>query len=73
MNELEKILNDSETPKPAEPKPPKQVEKPTPAANKATGLADQERAIAAASVGSVVFRSAATFLATRLETRKFQV
>jgi hypothetical protein len=73
MNELEKILNESETPKPTEPKAPKPVEKPTPAANKANGLAAQEKAIAAASVGGVVFRSPVAFLATSLENKKIKI
>jgi hypothetical protein len=43
------------------------VEKPTAAGRKATTLAAQEKAIAAASVGSTVFRSAATYLAINTE------
>ena len=69
MNELEKILNKSDNPKLAETEKTKQAEKPTPAANKANAIIAQGKAIAAASTGSPVFRSAATFLAASLEVR----
>lgn len=63
MNELEKILNGPESPKPAEVTIPIQITKPTAAANKAHCLTDQENSIAAASVGSHIYRSPATYLA----------
>jgi len=72
MNELEKLLNEPQSPKVIEADIPKQIEKPTPAANKANALIAQDKAIAAASVGSPVFRTAAAFLATSLATGGFQ-
>ena len=63
MNELEKLLNQPEGPKPTDTAIPKVIEKPTAAAMKASTLSDQDQAIAAASVGSSVYRSAATYLA----------
>jgi hypothetical protein len=72
MNNLEKVLNEPVVLKPAETEKPKQVEKPTPAANKASALLAQEKALAAASTGSPVFRTAAQYLATSQEIRSCQ-
>ena len=72
MNELEKLLNKPEGSKPIELESPKLIEKPTPAANKARGLAAQDDAIALASVGSAIYRSAAALLAANSEIRSPQ-
>jgi hypothetical protein len=63
MSDLAKLLNEPETLNPTESIIPKQITKPTAAANKAHCLADQDICVAAASVGSHIFRSAATYLA----------
>jgi hypothetical protein len=70
MNKLETLLNEPEAPKLPVTESPKPVEKPTAAASKANTLDAQERAIAAASVGSAVFRSAAAYLAVNTEHQK---
>ncbi len=72
MNELEKLLNKPEGSKLIELESPKPIEKSTPAANRARGLAAQDDAIALASVGSAVFRSAAALLAVNSEIRGSQ-
>jgi hypothetical protein len=63
MNELEKILNAPESPIPTEVVIPKPIVKPTPAANRANGLAAQDDTIASASIGSRIYRSASNYLA----------
>ncbi|MEI6148976.1 MAG: hypothetical protein WCS01_07760 [bacterium] len=72
MNELEMLLNKTDGTKQTATESPKKVAKPTAAANKANGLADQEKAIAAASIGGAVFRSAAAFLAATPPVRGYQ-
>lgn len=62
MNDLDKLLNEPEAPKLIETVIPKQITKPTAAANKAHCLAEQDNSIAAASVGGAVFRSSKTLL-----------
>ena len=61
MNDLDKLLNHPEVPILAENAIPKLKEKPTAAANKANTLAAQDSTIAAASVGSPLFKSAKDF------------
>ncbi|MEI8352336.1 MAG: hypothetical protein WCG36_08490, partial [bacterium] len=72
MSELDRLLNNPEGSKQTEIKIPKVMEKPTAAANKANGLADQEKTISSASVGSSVFRSAATYLADNPVIKGYQ-
>jgi hypothetical protein len=69
MNNLEKMLNDPVVPTPHDHEKAKLVEKPTPAANRASALLAQEKTIAAASTGSSIFRTAAQYLATSQEVR----
>jgi len=64
MNDLDKLLN--------EPQVPQLKEKPTAAANKAAILIAQEKAIADASVGSRVFKSAKDFLANNIEVTGYK-
>lgn len=75
MSKLETLLNDPASPTLTETAVPQltgtlttePIAKPTAASNKANTLAAQDRAIAAASVGSAVFRSAAAYLAINTE------
>jgi len=67
MNELEKILNEPEAPKLIESIIPIVLVKQTPAANRANLIAEQDKTIASASIGSHIYRSTATFLADSLE------
>lgn len=63
MSDLAKLLNEPETLNQTESVIPKQITKPTAAANKAHCLSDQDSCLAAASVGSHIFLSPATYLA----------
>ncbi len=72
MNDLEKLLNNPDAPKLEETDMPKKIEKPTPAANRAVGLAAQESILAAASAGGSIFRSAATYLADHPVIKGYQ-
>jgi hypothetical protein len=71
MSELDRLLNDPDGSKPTETKIPKLREKPTAAANKISVLADQDKAILAASAGSSIFRSAAAYLADHPANKGF--
>ena len=72
MNDLDKLLNTPDSPKPSESIIPKQITTLSAAANKAHCLTDQETSIAAASVGSHIYRSAANFLADNPEVKGFK-
>ena len=72
MSELDKLLNEPKAPKQTESIIPKQINKPTAAANKANILAEQENTIAAASVGSPLFKSSKDFLADNPEVKGFK-
>ena len=69
MNDLDRLLNEPKCPNVTEAIIPKLIEKPTAAANKALGLADQDHILAAASAGSSVFKSAKDYLAASREVR----
>jgi hypothetical protein len=72
VNELDKLLNAPNSPTVTETAIPKPIAKPTAAANKSHCLTDQENCIAAASVGSHIYRSAANFLADNPEVKVFK-
>ncbi len=65
MNELEKLLNENEPGNQnlADAGVPKPIKKPSVASLKANTLAAQENTIAAASIGSALFRTAQDFVA----------
>ena len=74
MTELEKLLNENEPEnlKLAETESPKQIKKPSAATFKANTLAAQEITIAAASVGSALFRSAKDFMEDIPKTKGYK-
>jgi hypothetical protein len=72
MNELDKLLNAPDSPNVTETLIPKQIAKPTAAANKAHCLSGQETSISAASAGSPIYRSAANYLADNPEVKVFK-
>ncbi|MEI6562869.1 MAG: hypothetical protein WCO42_01025 [bacterium] len=72
MNDLNKLLNEPEVPKLTVNNISKKIEKPTAAAIKANILAAQENTMAAASVGSPLFRSAKDFLVANPEVKAYK-
>lgn len=72
MNDLDTLLNGPDGLKQTTPAIPQPKEKPTPAANKAHGLAEQDLTIASASIGSHIYRSPATFLTDNPEVKGYK-